>query len=190
VVGKKDHGRSQGLSADDERLWWRVTQSVEPLPGRIRPESPQPPSVAADNRDDAKRLLMRKPATRGPAVPKVRDVVSGAVDGVDKRQARRFRRGQLPIDARYDLHGMTQREAHVALNRFLAQAHDRGCRCVLVITGKGQRAPLEEPTGVLRAQLPRWLNEAPNRGRVLAVSPAQPQHGGDGAFYILLKRHR
>lgn len=196
MAGKKDHGRGQGLSADDERLWWRVTQSVEPLPGRIRPEPPQPTSDAADNRDDAERLLTRKPATgplpatRGPAAPKVRDVVPGAVDGVDKRQAQRFRRGQLPIDARYDLHGMTQRQAHAALNRFLAQAHDRGCRCVLVITGKGQRAPLEERTGVLRAQLPRWLNEAPNRVRVLAVSPAQPQHGGDGAFYILLKRHR
>ena len=36
----------------------------------------------------------------------------------------------------------------------------------------------------------RWLNEAPNRARVLAIASAQPRHGGSGALYVLLKRRR
>jgi len=183
------------LSAEDERLWWRVTQSVEPLPGRAHPAPPRQgprPGATEERVEEGRpgRAAPTGPAPRPRAASANRELVPGATDGVDKRQAQRFRRGQMPIDARYDLHGMTQRQAHAALNGFLAQAQDRGCRCVLVITGKGQRAPLEERTGVLRSQLPRWLNQTPNRARVLAVSPAQPQHGGDGAFYVLLKKLR
>jgi len=58
---------------------------------------------------------------------------------------------------------------------------------VLVITGKGGRTSGD---GVLRAAVPRWLNEAPNRTRLLAFTPAQPKHGGAGALYLLLRRRR
>jgi DNA-nicking Smr family endonuclease len=54
-----------------------------------------------------------------------------------------------------------------------------------VVTGKGL-----ETGGTLRHMVPRWLNEEPNRARVLAYSPAQPRHGGSGALYVLLRRRR
>jgi DNA-nicking Smr family endonuclease len=62
-----------------------------------------------------------------------------------------------------------------------------GRRCVLVITGKGI---WRSEAGILREMVPRWLNEAPNRARVLAIAHAQPRHGGQGALYVLLKRKR
>lgn len=110
-----------------------------------------------------------------------------AAPGLDRRSAERLRRGALAIEARLDLHGMTQEEAHRALDAFLARAAQAGKRSVLVITGKGGRG---SGAGVLRAAVPRWLNEAPNRARILAFAPAQPQHGGTGALYLLLKRRR
>ncbi len=190
-------GRQHGgddLSDDDRRLWWRVAQTIEPLPGRKQPDAPiNAVGAGVDDNDPALKAPKRSTTPAGsprPAAPKPRTVTPGDTADMDRRLAQRFRRGQLSIDARYDLHGMRQHEAHEALNGFLAQAQGRGCRCILVITGKGQRAPLEERTGVLKAQLPRWLNEAPNRGRVLAVTTAQPKHGGEGAFYILLKKLR
>jgi DNA-nicking Smr family endonuclease len=82
---------------------------------------------------------------------------------------------------------MTQEEARRALDAFLARAAQAGKRSVLVITGKGGRGSSD---GVLRAAVPRWLNEAPNRARLLAFAPAQPPHGGAGALYLLLKRRR
>ena len=111
----------------------------------------------------------------------------GAVADLDKRQAQRLKRGQMAIDGRLDLHGFTQAEAHDRLTRYLAEAQSAGKRCVLVVTGRGVG---KTAGGVLRAQVPRWLNEAGNRRRVLAFDWAQPKHGGDGALYVLLKRNR
>ncbi len=108
--------------------------------------------------------------------------------GLDKRTAARLKRGQLPVEARIDLHGLTRDEARRALEGFLGSAHEAGKRCVLVITGKGLRASGE--TGVLRDAVPRWLNQAPIRPRILAFRPAPPRDGGAGALYVLLKRKR
>ncbi len=112
--------------------------------------------------------------------------------GVDKRSVDRLRRGKLPVEARLDLHGMTQNEAEAALARFLAGAQTAGRRCVLVITGKGaarEREMFESP-GVLKRMVPVWLNAPANRALVLAFAAARPQHGGSGALYVLLKRQR
>ncbi len=81
----------------------------------------------------------------------------------------------------------TQVQAHAALDAFVAGRQQRGLRCVLVITGKGR---VSREGGVLRAEVPRWLDQSPNRARVLAITHAQPKHGGAGALYVLLKRKR
>jgi DNA-nicking Smr family endonuclease len=106
--------------------------------------------------------------------------------GLDRRSAQRLRRGQTAIEARLDLHGMTQDEAHRALTRFIAASHAAGRRALLIITGKGTR----EGEGVLHRSVPRWLAESQCRPFVLAVERAQPRHGGDGALYVLLRRVR
>lgn len=117
-----------------------------------------------------------------PIRPSRRLDPAGPVD-LDRRSWLKLRRGLYPIDARLDLHGLTQSEAHDRLTGFLASAQSRGNRCVLVITGRGVRHG-----GTLRGMTPRWLDEAPNRQRILAFTQAQLQHGGEGALYILLRR--
>ncbi|MFN3076087.1 MAG: Smr/MutS family protein [Alphaproteobacteria bacterium] len=92
----------------------------------------------------------------------------------------------MNLDARLDLHGMTQTEAYRALRNFLETASYRGHRSVLIITGKGARG--FEGSGVLKHVVPLWLNEPKFRSRILSFSFARPKHGGDGALYVLLKR--
>jgi DNA-nicking Smr family endonuclease len=106
--------------------------------------------------------------------------------GLDKSTAGRFAKGMMDIEATIDLHGLTQPVAHAALSRFITGSADIGRRCLLVITGKGNR----EGSGILRAEVPRWLNEPGLRGQILAFTYAQPKHGGGGALYVLLKRRR
>ena len=105
--------------------------------------------------------------------------------GIDRANAERLKRGLHRIEARLDLHGMTQAEAHGALSGFISVSRAAGRRCVLVITGRGlgQNGP-----GVLKSSVPRWLEEPALRRQILAIAPAQPQHGGPGATYLLLRR--
>ncbi len=112
----------------------------------------------------------------------------GHADGLDRASRKRMRRGQVTIEARLDLHGMIQTEAHRSLTGFLERAYLSGKRSVLVITGKGLR--LSGETGVLRNAVPRWLNEPPMRHWVRGFDYAAPSDGGEGALYILLRRKR
>jgi len=107
--------------------------------------------------------------------------------GIDRANAERLKRGLHRIEARLDLHGMTQGEAHRALSGFVEASRASGRRCVLVITGRGlgQSGP-----GVLKSSVPRWLEEPELRRQILATAPAQPHHGGPGAIYLLLRRCR
>lgn len=175
--------RSRRLGADDLSLWRHVTRDVTPLrPAPPTASDPTPPPPAAP--PPAPPHVPAAPAPR--AATPLRDLAPGKIADLDRATGERLRRGALAIDGRLDLHGLTQAEAHAALDRFLAGSAAMGRRCVLVITGKGVGAV----GGVLRQAVPRWLNEAPNRARVLAVMPAQPRHGGGGALYVLLKRKR
>ena len=175
---------SKGLRGEEVELWREVTKRDVVLPGRIYradtepPSSPRQEGTGHDKAKDSVPIIKTHP-TESPEIP------IGA--GLDKRMAQKLRRGQIPIDARIDLHGMTQPEAHTALSVALERAQSAGRRCLLVITGKGTH---RAHGGVLKAMVPRWLNESVNRARVLAIQGARPQHGGDGAVYVLLRKQR
>ncbi len=175
-------------SADELDLWRHVTRDAKPLRARSRPK---PAADAAEKPEPAAARPAQKAAPQAPLPPRPKppppELATGRIAGVDKRLAERLKRGQLPIEASLDLHGLTQGEAHDRLVAFNADSAAAGRRCVVVITGKGA---WREGAGVLREAVPRWLNEPPNRARVLAISQSQPRHGGGGALYLLLKRMR
>mgnify|MGYP005694519765 CR=1 FL=1 len=104
------------------------------------------------------------------------------------------KRGKLRPEARIDLHGMTLQQAHPELIGFILKSHANGCRLVLVITGKGKPGQGEDiiprRSGVLRHKVPQWLRLAPVSSAILEVTPAHVKHGGGGAFYVYLRRHR
>lgn len=176
------------LAPEDLALWRKVTGDAEPLRRREPAAEPDAPAESGPRaaRDKAPRPqpVPLRPKAAGRPPP---ELAHGAIADVDKRLVERLRRGRLPIEAVLDLHGHRQAEAERTLSAFLAESQAAGRRCVLVITGKGT---VGEAGGVLRVQVPRWLNLPPNRARVLAFDYARPRHGGQGALYILLRRRR
>lgn len=118
--------------------------------------------------------------------------------GIDGRTGARLERGALEPDARIDLHGMTETVAHRALATFIRSASARGCRLVLIVTGKGLKGPhpdepfdlelVQRRRGVLRSMTPRWLAEPDLAGFVADIRPAHRRHGGDGALYVYLRK--
>lgn len=111
----------------------------------------------------------------------------GVLSDMDRATAEKFRRGRLGIDARVDLHGLNQEQAQAQLARFIAMSHNQGHRCLIVVTGKGDP---RKGGGVLKRNVPMWLNLPENRSKILAVTNAQPKDGGGGALYILLRRRK
>lgn len=192
------------LSDDELALWQAVAQSVTPLkrkrskkpPAGDLSAAPPEPKAATKAQPGKRPRAAKGPApTPAPApAPGTAPIppplltpkpTPGAMPGIDKRQGERFRRGQLPIEGKIDLHGRTQAEAHDALQNFLERAFKAGKRKLLVITGKGMT---QSKSGILKTNVPRWLNEPAMRRLVLAISDARPEHGGEGALYVLLKR--
>ena len=180
-----------GRPRDQERaLWQAAMRDVKPLKRAAPAPAPVSLSFAKQHEPAKKQTAVR--AARSPTpVPMVTitqaspDLSHGRAAGIDRRSAERLRRGHLPIEGRLDLHGLTQEKAAMRLADFIERSESAGKRCLLVITGKGLASG-----GILRDQVPRWLNQPPNRGRVLAFDYARPQHGGSGALYVLLKRRR
>jgi DNA-nicking Smr family endonuclease len=126
---------------------------------------------------------------------KKKSITTGG-SGINGATQERLRKGQAEPDARIDLHGMTQDAAHRTLFAWLATAHQRGYRLVLVITGKGNpknddNAPwMMSPHGVLKQMVPRWLNEPGLAALIASTQPAHVRHGGDGALYVYLRKNR
>ena len=165
------------VSGVESALWRQITEDVEPLTRTNTPESP-PPDIAKPSPPG--KPSMAPPAPVPPAPAELRH---GSAPGLDRSTQQKMRRGKVAIEARIDLHGMIQTEAHQALVEFLHDCQAAGRRAVLVITGKGVGG-----AGVLRAAVPKWLNEGATRRLVRAFSHAAPKDGGQGALYVMLKR--
>jgi DNA-nicking Smr family endonuclease len=187
-MGKR--GRSDD---DDEALWEKVAESAAPLT-RGRNAAPKTAKAAAPV---AKAKPLRSPRPSQPVprpVPKPSHVPRA--EPLDRQTSRQLDKGRLEVEARLDLHGMHQRDAHAQLRRFLKTAQARGLKHVLVITGKGadQAASKsfyeEDERGVLRNAVPHWLAEPEFAALVVSLSPAPRRLGGDGALYVRLRRCR
>ncbi len=168
---KKKGQNKDGITPEDSALWQQVAKSVRAY-HQAQNTPAKPKKTAA--------------AKEAPApLPVPPDTIKKTGNkGFDTATETKFRRGQLPVEGRIDLHGMTQVKAHDALMRFITSAAKTGKRTLLVITGKGR---LSEGGGVLRRMLPLWLEENPH---VLALTPAQPKDGGGGAFYLRLRKKK
>lgn len=177
---------SRNFGDDGSDLWQMVTKGVQPLKNK------KPLRRAAANGDLNRKkqvIIINQPApvVIPPILKQMKESFfeAGDMSRVDGSIAEKLRDGSYPIDATLDLHGRTQDEAFESLRYFLTTAYSMGKRCILVITGKGQ-----DGQGVLRENLPKWLNNNGLCEYILAYTNAKPQHGGSGAFYVLLRKNK
>ncbi|MFQ3459543.1 Smr/MutS family protein [Bradyrhizobium sp. UFLA01-814] len=181
--------RKRALSEEERALWESVAKQVKPL--RKRPAAAKAHAVASDPavHHGAAKSIPVKPATTVKAAPAQRPHVPPLAP-IGRRERAKLSRGRQEIDARLDLHGMTQRRAHRMLFTFLQRAHSDGLTFVLVITGKGKVGGLDSERGVLRRQVPEWLSLPEFRSLVVGFEEAHIGHGGEGALYVRVRRAR
>jgi len=169
--------RERRLTDQDRTDWATFARLIAALPGRSVPELPADPLPAP----------LLPPATQRPppATPVSRPAplaVGAHPGGLDNSTWHRFRSGKLAPTRTLDLHGRTAQRAFHALHAFLHAAHADHVRCVEIITGRGSG----ETGGVLRREVPLWLNLPALRPLVLGAS--HPHAANPGAVRLLLRR--
>jgi DNA-nicking Smr family endonuclease len=184
--------RKRALSEEERALWESVAKQTKPLRKRSRAAKPQlaAPDSPTPVATKAAAAPKTHPAAKAPRAPRP-DLPPAAppLAPLGRRERSQLSRGRKEIDARLDLHGMTQTRAHRALSGFLQRAHSEGLTFVLVITGKG-RMGAESERGVLRRQVPQWLSLPEFRSLVVGFEEAHVGHGGEGALYVRIRRSR
>lgn len=196
--------RRRHLSKEDEAIWESTAETLKPLK-RAKARVHHVPDVAprerateaARHRAPEAEWAAANKMDRPSAIPRSEAKHAPPLNTFDRKAARRLRGGHIEIEARVDLHGMRQSEAHAALQRFLMSSYARGLRWVLVITGKGgprRRDDDEdvprfgtEERGVLKRNVPMWLAEPELRAIIVSYTEAAIQHGGAGALYVQLR---
>jgi DNA-nicking Smr family endonuclease len=183
--------RRRQLSDEERALWAGFARSIAPL------RQPRGPAKASEADLISSTAIAVSDRARAPSVAKPRPVSApeaGAPALLGRRLKARVARGRDPIDARIDLHGMTQTQAHAALLSFLHRAQAHGARTALIVTGKGSgkagagasNDAIER--GVLKRQVPMWLALPEFRPFIVAFDDAHVGHGGHGALYVRLRR--
>jgi DNA-nicking Smr family endonuclease len=185
--------RRRSLSEEERALWESVAKQTKPLRKKPRAANAH---VAA--RDLAAPAAGKPAASPRPLPPAKISPAPGPgptpaappLAPLGRRERSQLSRGRKEIDARLDLHGMTQIRAHRALFAFLQRAHHEGLTFVLVITGKGRATAAESERGVLRRQVPQWLSLPEFRSLVVGFEEAHIGHGGEGALYVRIRRSK
>ena len=190
--------KRRDLTQGEVTLWELAMREVQPVKRRRRVA----PLTVDESSIDRKAAKPQQPqivssvklSVGSPVMP------AKAPSRLDGATIRRLREGKVEPEARLDLHGLTQVQAHARLVTFLHRARERGVRCVLVITGKGLAARnvaashsdwmSGASSGVLRALVPRWLREGELHGLVRGHVEAHVRHGGAGAIYVYLRQSR
>jgi DNA-nicking Smr family endonuclease len=179
--------RKRHLSDEERALWENVARQVKPL--RKKPRPAKHAASPAAEPPAARPAASPRPIPQVQA-PKPSKPAAPPLAPLGRREKSRLARGHSEIDARIDLHGMTQTRAHRALHGFLQRAHGDGLTFVLVITGKGKAGAAETDRGVLRRQVPQWLSLPEFRALVVGFEEAHIGHGGEGALYVRIRRAR
>lgn len=197
--------KPRNIRPEELELWRKVVEKAEPLHPE-RPVAAKPPPPAQKPKAVKQGPAMPAPKSfrvgdtarlrtdRPKLAPKIDEQVRGHAIRMDPKRFGKMKKGRLAPEARIDLHGMTLAQAHPVLIRFILDAVAQDRRLVLVITGKGKTrhepGPMPERHGVLRHQVPHWLHSMPLKPWVLQISEAHAKHGGQGAYYVYLRRAR
>jgi DNA-nicking Smr family endonuclease len=179
--------RRRSLSEEERVLWESVARQVKPL--RKKARAGKAAAAPAAEPPMAKPVPSSRPA-RPVQAPKPSKPAMPPLAPLGRRERSKLSSGRSEIDARLDLHGMTQSRAHRVLLGFLQRAHHEGHTFVLVITGKGKVGGGEAERGVLRRQVPQWLSAPELRSLVVGFEEAHVGHGGEGALYVRIRRAR
>ena len=186
--------KKRDLSDDEKELWKEFSKSTKPLPHQNKKTHETKPGkkkrINSVNLKDQEKYFMG--AQKTPA--DVDKTSSLTMLSMDSKLHTKMRQGKIRPEAKLDLHGLNLSQAQPILTKFVLDAHDKGLRLILIITGKGRNTEdhdiIPKRKGILKANVPNWLAMEPLSSKILQITNAHVKHGGGGAFYVYLRKKR
>jgi DNA-nicking Smr family endonuclease len=172
------------LADDDNAAWAAEIKSIKKL--AKTEEKPSAPLIIGEIHQNINYAAVYSGNS-------LRPLNVGDIDNIDKRTAEKFKRGEFKLQSTLDLHGKTEKQAFEEVSNFVRNAYMQKLRYIMIITGKGINKAEDlwyEKKGILKESVPNWLNGAELRPLILSFCYARPEDGGEGALYVLLRRHR
>ncbi|MBS0236412.1 MAG: Smr/MutS family protein [Proteobacteria bacterium] len=174
---------------DDDTHWVELVGGVKPLKDKpkVQVEASDAPRIKRQ-RPPKVKVNERLPLRETPLHNKSPELLCGGHEGIDRNLRKKMDEGQLPIEARLDLHSLSIEQAYTQVCAFIHSSYARGFRLVLIVTGKGKGSIVGHQT--IHQMFSIWLNANEMRNKIVRFCPANPKDGGEGAFYVLLRRKR
>ena len=186
--------KKRDLSDDEKELWKEFSRSTKPLPHQNKKTQQRTPEIKkrinpVDLKDQEQYLMGAQKTSahlkKTPALPML---------SMDYKLHTKMRQGKIRPEAKLDLHGLNLSQAQPILTKFVLEAHGKGLRLILIITGKGRNTEdhdiIPKRKGILKANVPNWLAMVPLSSKILQITNAHVKHGGGGAFYVYLRKKR
>ena len=186
--------KKRDLSDDEKELWKEFSKSTKPLPRQNQKTQDTKPDkkkrINSVNLKDQEKYFMGVQKTSAH----VEKTSALPMLSMDSKLHTKMRQGKIRPEAKLDLHGLHLAQAQPTLTKFVLDAHGKGLRLILIITGKGRNSEdydvIPKRKGVLKATVPNWLSMEPLSSKILQITNAHVKHGGGGAFYVYLRKKR
>ena len=119
-----------------------------------------------------------------------------SLEKIDLRKA--VKKGSFYIDKKIDFHGRSVLQSKELFNEIIRECYNKKQRCLLFVTGKGLfKSKLNEENekprlyrGVIRSSFVDWARSKELSKFILSFEQASIEHGGDGAFYVYLRKKK
>ena len=177
---------------NNDEFFLNQMKGVNPIKknNRIKKEDP------STNHKSGKKNTVKQKKIITPNVSKVIKNSDFSLEKIDLKKG--IKKGSFHIDKKIDFHGKSLLESEEQFNNTIQESFISGQRCLLFVTGKGlfKSKNYEESDkpklyhGIIRTAFVEWARSKKFSKYILSFEQASTEHGGDGAFYIYLRKNK
>ena len=144
----------------------------------------------------AKKNIVKKPEVITPNVNTLTKNSEFSLEKIDLKKG--IKKRSFHLDKKIDFHGKSLLESEEQFNNTIIESYNSGQRCLLFVTGKGlfklkNHEESYKPKlyhGIIRASFVEWARSKKFSKYILSFEQASIEHGGDGAFYVYLRKYK
>jgi|TARA_B100001964_G_scaffold116225_1_gene129524 DNA-nicking Smr family endonuclease len=178
---------------DNDNIFLKSLEGVRPIKKNNKIIKPIPKST----KSHSPKTIIKK--TDGYKIDeKIKNVVTQKKIGIQKSDINiKLKKNKIPINRKVDFHGCSLDEAKKIFFNTINDCFSKNYRCILFITGKGSIKKVNDHSqeiklyyGKIRSNFLDWTNHKAAQSKILNIQQASIKSGGDGAFFVYLRKNK